>query len=105
MNRLPEVDGLSRRRSRFGAIACCVVLLALVVPADAHRSGCHRWHSCPTDHDTYVCGDLGYCSQCPDNRYCLARKPRAATTKPEDREPSEKLDAPKRESPRGPDSR
>ena len=22
-------------------------------PAEAHRSGCHRWHSCPSDHATY----------------------------------------------------
>lgn len=22
-------------------------------PASAHRSGCHRWHSCPSDHATY----------------------------------------------------
>jgi hypothetical protein len=22
-------------------------------PANAHRSGCHRWHSCPSDHATY----------------------------------------------------
>lgn len=28
--------------------------------AEAHRSGCHRWHSCPSDRSTYVCGDLGY---------------------------------------------
>lgn len=26
----------------------------------AHRSGCHRWHSCPSDRGTYTCGDLGY---------------------------------------------
>jgi DNA-binding beta-propeller fold protein YncE len=31
----------------------------------AHRSGCHRWHSCPSDDGSYVCGDLGYDSQCP----------------------------------------
>ena len=22
-------------------------------PAAAHRSGCHRWHTCPSDHATY----------------------------------------------------
>lgn len=22
-------------------------------PASAHRSGCHRWHTCPSDHATY----------------------------------------------------
>lgn len=31
----------------------------------AHRSGCHRYHSCPSDTGSYVCGDLGYDSQCP----------------------------------------
>jgi hypothetical protein len=26
------------------------LLLTAVLPgADAHRSGCHRWHSCPSD--------------------------------------------------------
>jgi hypothetical protein len=30
--------------------------LAVALPgaaAQAHRSGCHRWHSCPSDHATY----------------------------------------------------
>lgn len=30
------------------------------LPANAHRSGCHRWHSCPSDSGSYACGDLGY---------------------------------------------
>jgi hypothetical protein len=34
-------------------------------PASAHRDGCHRWHSCPSDTGSYVCGDLGYTSGCP----------------------------------------
>jgi len=29
-------------------------------PTSAHRSGCHRWHSCPSDTGSYTCGDLGY---------------------------------------------
>lgn len=29
-------------------------------PAQAHRDGCHRWHSCPSDSGSYVCGDAGY---------------------------------------------
>lgn len=33
--------------------------------ASAHRSGCHRWHSCPSDTGSYVCGDLGYDTYCP----------------------------------------
>lgn len=48
------------------------VLVLAASFADAHRSGCHRWHSCPSDRGTYTCGDLGYCSQCPDNEYCAA---------------------------------
>lgn len=54
----------------------------------AHRSGCHRWHSCPSDRGTYVCGDTGHCSQCPDNRYCEAGRPRSA------RAPERKVIAP-----------
>lgn len=38
----------------------------LVTPiADAHQSGCHRWHSCPSDTGSYICGDLGYQCQYP----------------------------------------
>ncbi|MGI0010635.1 MAG: hypothetical protein ACREAE_04465 [Nitrosopumilaceae archaeon] len=44
--------------------------------AFAHKSGCHRWHSCPSDTGKYTCGDQGYCSYCPDNKYCKAGKPR-----------------------------
>src|SRR2546427_3448941 len=43
--------------------------------ASAHQSGCHRWHSCPSDTGGYTCGDTGYCSQCPDNNYCKAGQP------------------------------
>ncbi|MDQ3089794.1 MAG: hypothetical protein M3Q24_01400 [bacterium] len=44
-----------------------VVLSFTLLPtiAYAHRSGCHRWHSCPSDSGSYVCGDLGYTSGCP----------------------------------------
>jgi hypothetical protein len=28
--------------------------------AAAHRSGCHNLHTCPSDSNQYVCGDLGY---------------------------------------------
>src|SRR5258705_539623 len=54
------------------AAASLWMLLSAVTAAEAHRSGCHRWHSCPSDHGAYVCGDLGHCSGCPDNEYCLA---------------------------------
>ena len=40
------------------------IVAALVVawasPALAHRSGCHNLHSCPSDSNSYTCGDLGY---------------------------------------------
>jgi hypothetical protein len=29
--------------------------------ASAHQDSCHRLHSCPSDHHTYVCGDKGRC--------------------------------------------
>ncbi len=37
-----------------------LLLFMAPVSASAHRSGCHRWHSCPSDTGSYVCGDLGY---------------------------------------------
>ncbi len=46
-----------------------------VVTTEAHRSGCHRWHSCPSDSGSYICGDTGRCSGCPDNQFCESRKP------------------------------
>jgi micrococcal nuclease len=63
-----------------------VILIILMLPllaidhglSDAHQHPCHRHHSCPSDHGTYVCGDLGHCSQCPDNAYCQGGKPRSA---------------------------
>jgi hypothetical protein len=48
-------------------------MYSIILPdASAHRSGCHRWHSCPSDTGSYTCGDTGYCSGCPDNNYCKA---------------------------------
>lgn len=38
-----------------------------LTPSYAHKSGCHRWHSCPSDTGSYVCGDLGYDTYCPKN--------------------------------------
>ena len=28
--------------------------------AESHQSGCHRWHTCPSDSGSYTCGDLGH---------------------------------------------
>ena len=36
----------------------------LPIESLAHRDGCHRWHSCPSDDGSYVCGDLGYDDEC-----------------------------------------
>ena len=36
-----------------------------VSPSWAHQDGCHRWHSCPSDSGSYICGDLGYDDECP----------------------------------------
>ncbi len=59
--------------------ALLVVLILCIFPVslvDAHRSGCHRWHSCPSDSGSYICGDTGHCSGCPDNQYCESGQPR-----------------------------
>jgi hypothetical protein len=46
-----------------------VAAIGLVDPASspAHQSGCHRWHSCPSDTGSYTCGDLGYACQYPSD--------------------------------------
>ncbi len=49
---------------------------------EAHQDGCHRWHSCPSDTGSYVCGDLGYCSECPNNQYCQGGQPRRTPPPP-----------------------
>ena len=49
-------------------ITAAALVAMLAFPAQAHRSGCHRWHSCPSDRGTYVCGDLGYDTYCPKKR-------------------------------------
>lgn len=41
--------------------------LSFAETVSAHRSGCHRWHSCPSDTGSYVCGDLGYTTYCGDS--------------------------------------
>jgi hypothetical protein len=63
---------MTRTRSRaLGLLAALVLIAAGVLiasgedMASAHQSGCHRWHSCPSDSGSYVCGDLGYACQYP----------------------------------------
>src|SRR5213594_1552293 len=82
-----------RLRLRLAVILLVACSVTLPTDAVAHRSGCHRWHSCPSDTGSYVCGDLGKCSGCPDNEYCSAGQPRLtgteAPTKTQRREQSE----------------
>ncbi len=64
----------------LGGAILVIGLAGGAVAADvlAHPDGCHRWHSCPPDDGSYVCGDLGHCSECANNQYCLAGRPRGA---------------------------
>jgi phosphatidylserine/phosphatidylglycerophosphate/cardiolipin synthase-like enzyme len=78
---------VSHRSTRFiPRLAMVLILVSLAVvagrlrPSEAHQDPCHRLHSCPSDHNTYVCGDKGRCDQCPDNEYCLARQPRVTSS-------------------------
>ncbi len=58
------------------------MILLLMPFVAAHQSGCHSRHSCPSDRGTYVCGDLGDCSRCPDNVYCFGSMPRGKVSPP-----------------------
>jgi len=51
-------------------ILSLILVLFFFVPQISyeHQNGCHRWHSCPSDSGSYVCGDLGYDTYCPDKR-------------------------------------
>jgi hypothetical protein len=70
------------RHGRQLAILTGVVVgvMGWMAVGHAHQDPCHRLHSCPSDRNTYVCGDLGHCDQCLDNQYCLAGEPRAASS-------------------------
>ena len=93
---------MHNRRRRLviagGLSLAILVFFSYAVIADAHRSGCHRWHSCPSDSGSYICGDTGRCSGCPDNEFCENRKPRVTTKTPKQSVPilpSTQTDAPK----------
>jgi hypothetical protein len=53
-------------------LAIVLIMASLTLVADgmrhggAHQDPCHRLHSCPSDHQTYVCGDRGRCEQRQD---------------------------------------
>ena len=40
------------------------IFLKLPTESLAHRDGCHRWHSCPSDDGSYICGDTGHDYKC-----------------------------------------
>jgi hypothetical protein len=42
------------------AAAATVLTSPAVDEASAHQSGCHRWHTCPSDTGSYTCGDAGH---------------------------------------------
>ena len=47
-------------------IIATFIIFIVLFPTESfgHRDGCHRWHSCPSDSGSYICGDLGYDSEC-----------------------------------------
>lgn len=66
----PTVNFGSKKRSVAFRLMVGLISFLVTFPATAHRSGCHRWHSCPADHGTYECGDTGHCSECENNQFC-----------------------------------
>jgi hypothetical protein len=71
------------RRAVIGMVALSVVVgWSWTVSSLGHQDPCHRLHACPSDQNTYVCGDRGRCDECPDNQFCLASKPRIASSQP-----------------------
>ena len=55
------------RRSKMKTLILTALTLAplfALSSAQAHRSGCHRWHSCESDRATYTCGDTGHSNYC-----------------------------------------
>ena len=57
-----RVDLIARHMARWlGLVVMIAGFIAMPAPpAQAHQDGCHRWHSCPSDTGSYICGDLGY---------------------------------------------
>lgn len=93
-------NGLNAHMNVMISTRLAILLTCLAVsPAWAHRDGCHRWHSCPSDRGTYECGDLGKCHFCADNVFCTAGAPRpagASPTKESGKIPAEERVAPER---------
>jgi hypothetical protein len=61
-------------------LAAAVMVLAVLAlglaarPAAAHQSGCHRWHTCPSDHATYRWKGLLCVKPTADERTSAYRK-------------------------------
>ncbi len=51
---------MSARKIQFLFLLALTPFVVWPSAALAHRSGCHNLHTCPSDSNTYVCGDLGY---------------------------------------------
>jgi hypothetical protein len=67
LHRLHRLHGHSTMNTSLNFLARLAFIsgvLAVSAPAMAHRSGCHRWHSCPSDTGSYVCGDTGHSNEC-----------------------------------------
>ena len=49
-------------KNLYGLSGGISMLIFMAIPSVvfAHRSGCHNLHTCQSDSNTYVCGDLGY---------------------------------------------
>ena len=62
--------GIVQRIATVLIITGLTLLAAGMSHSEAHQDPCHRLHSCPSDHHTYICGDKGRCGQCPDNQFC-----------------------------------
>ena len=56
---------ISKVKKYFLLLVILGALFLVVAPVFAHQSGCHRWHSCPSDSGSYTCGDAGYPCQYP----------------------------------------
>ena len=61
---MPRVMKMKPKNYLFPLIILGTLFL-VASPAFAHRSGCHRWHSCPSDSGSYTCGDAGHPCQYP----------------------------------------
>jgi phosphatidylserine/phosphatidylglycerophosphate/cardiolipin synthase-like enzyme len=72
------ITRIVQRISMVLVIASLAFLADGIHLSEGHQDPCHRLHRCPSDRNTYVCGDKGRCEQCPDNQFCLAGKPRVA---------------------------